>query len=390
MILHFFLFYIFFFFKKLQGSGKSSVSKYLSKRFGHVICSADSFFTNKDGEYKFDGEALSSAHQFCFDRAVKAMEEGHSVIIDNTNSRKSEYKKYLKEASLKGFHTSIVEIYCCDSERAKLFSKRSVHDVPLKSIMSMEARWETDDEAIMLEPFLNSSFEMLENANPNQKASHQSHLRLQQYLSNNKFYHNSKKRNKTHLVMDVGGNSAIYLEVPTKFRNEFYKVYYECDEPKYLAELIQDKFRMFFDFDFQEKQIENSFLISLCQVVSEQLSSRVYLTGCTTNGKCGFHLHCYDSIVDEKKAIQIRQQILEIFKEKFAQINWESTIDDGVYKQGIRMFGSRKVTKQVDMGRVYQIYFMIEKDGNLVNDPIQKLFKQNEAWKILEQLSIHI
>eukprot|EP01091_Cochliopodium_minus_P009615 TRINITY_DN2401_c0_g1_i3.p1 TRINITY_DN2401_c0_g1~~TRINITY_DN2401_c0_g1_i3.p1 ORF type:complete len:663 (-),score=188.62 TRINITY_DN2401_c0_g1_i3:40-2028(-) len=372
----------------LPGSGKSHVTKYLCEKYGHEICSADSYFTNKGG-YTFDKDSLPEAHQFCYENSIKNVENGNSLIIDNTNSRKSEYNKYVRLAAKHEFHVTILEIYCCDLERAKFFMKRSLHDVPIKNIMMMEARWETDDESVLLEPYLDQFSDLDVNQNKNQLVTSNT-VRLQQYLTTHKFFHNSKKRTKTHLFMAAGDNSSIYVDIPPKFKEEFYKIYYECDEPKYFSEMIVDKFRMYFDIDFKDKEVDNSLLISIAETMREHCNSKVYVTGCTANGKCGYHYHCYDTIVEYDKALEIRIEIIKLLNKKYPERNWDTIIDDAVYKFGIRMYGSRKVTKTVDMGRLYQVYYLIEQDGSVIENPIEKLYELKDAWKIQEQVSIHI
>lgn len=82
----------------LPGSGKST----LAKTFGGVICSADQYFTDFFGRYKFDASKLTEAHEACFRKAEKAMSKGvKKLIVDNTNTRKWEFEPYLAIAEIR-------------------------------------------------------------------------------------------------------------------------------------------------------------------------------------------------------------------------------------------------------------------------------------------------
>ena len=75
------------------GSGKTTLAT--SKFDGWKICSADDFFTDKNGKYKFDGRQLQLAHDSCYQRTVAALEQGVNVVVDNTNKSIWEFKRYL-------------------------------------------------------------------------------------------------------------------------------------------------------------------------------------------------------------------------------------------------------------------------------------------------------
>ena len=48
----------------LPGSGKSTLSKKIKEKYTDtVICSGDDFFTDENGNYKFDQTLLFDAHQ---------------------------------------------------------------------------------------------------------------------------------------------------------------------------------------------------------------------------------------------------------------------------------------------------------------------------------------
>lgn len=123
----------------LPGSGKST----LSELFRHNSCvvSADSYFYEK-GEYKFDAKKLWSAHSECFQTFIECCGRGHNVVVDNTNTTKKEYQRYVDYAKEHGYKVIIltVETDLTDDELAK----RNIHGVPVETIKRMRHRMKSD------------------------------------------------------------------------------------------------------------------------------------------------------------------------------------------------------------------------------------------------------
>lgn len=77
------------------GCGKSTKAKELAAEWGNtVICSADDFWIGSDGIYRFDVTKLKTAHDQCYNKFKKAVESGQNVIVDNTNIKFEDCKKY--------------------------------------------------------------------------------------------------------------------------------------------------------------------------------------------------------------------------------------------------------------------------------------------------------
>ena len=55
----------------VSGSGKTTWAK--TQRPDAVHCSADLYFIQADGTYKFDAKLLQNAHQSCFRAALQAL-----------------------------------------------------------------------------------------------------------------------------------------------------------------------------------------------------------------------------------------------------------------------------------------------------------------------------
>lgn len=118
-----------------------------------AVCSADDFFETKDREYSFSPSELADAHRYCRMKFMEALSNKVKlIIIDNTNSKKWEYQVYKRIAKICGYSTQVFEISCKDDETFAKFIERSQHKVDKDAIRRAWNQWETDDEAIVVEP----------------------------------------------------------------------------------------------------------------------------------------------------------------------------------------------------------------------------------------------
>ena len=118
----------------VPGSGKSTQTKKYPDAY---IVSADHYFMDDKGVYRFDMAKIGAAHGQCkgrFEAALKALKP--LIIVDNTNTTVKELKFYVEAAKTAGYEVEIVRIDC-DPEVA---AKRNVHGVPKSSIFKMAAR----------------------------------------------------------------------------------------------------------------------------------------------------------------------------------------------------------------------------------------------------------
>jgi predicted kinase len=375
----------------LPGSGKSSLARILARNLSpNLICSADSYFETKDG-YQFSKDRLSAAHAACLERAEDIVSYGGTVIIDNTNSRRSEYQKYIDLADENNYDIYIIEIACRDREQVRIFSERTTHMVPHKNLIQMLMRWETDDDAVIILPFCDTVLKYLDtdqNIILNEKNIDASSISFQRWLSDNRMFHSNKKRNKTHLLMAVGDRSNMYIDVSPRMIRQFLEAYSrsglsESDEPKYLVELPGSRFRMFFDIDF-DHVVDDSLIVRICRIVQKVLESDIYVMG-FNEGHTGVHLKCYDHITNYEEAIQIHRQVVEYLQaeSELDRYNWDAIVDSSVYIHGLRMLGSRKVTKLIDHGRIYRMMFVVNEDGEICETDLDNA-------DLLERLSIHV
>lgn len=138
----------------IPGSGKSTSAKKLAPK--EQIFSTDDYFM-KNGKYIFDGKKIGVAHEWNTDRVDKAMQSELSpIILDNTNIRKGDFKRYLQLAKAHGYEVSynlpespwFVEIYprivnkTFTDQDVFTFVEKTVHSVPFEAIKRMMDRWE--------------------------------------------------------------------------------------------------------------------------------------------------------------------------------------------------------------------------------------------------------
>jgi tRNA uridine 5-carbamoylmethylation protein Kti12 len=143
----------------LPGSGKTTFANQMvaaanEKGFRAVICSADRFFIEADGVYRYRRDRLADAHEFCQDQFDIAMaiddrdDENYAdiVIIDNTSIRQFEYGHY-RRAALRGRHEFTAYVMVCHGEDEALRQNaRSVHYIPNSTVLGRFAAFERDED----------------------------------------------------------------------------------------------------------------------------------------------------------------------------------------------------------------------------------------------------
>lgn len=118
----------------LPGSGKSTLAKALQALYGAKHYEADQYFM-KDGEYRFDGNRISDAHDWCQQMTYEALNEGHHVIVSNTFTKLRELRPYYDIAL--GFKI-LPHVILSQSNYG------SVHGVPDSVLENMKNRFHFD------------------------------------------------------------------------------------------------------------------------------------------------------------------------------------------------------------------------------------------------------
>lgn len=128
----------------VSGSGKSTLAKSLVAGLPvgqGVSISADQYFIDEKGEYRFDVSKLGTAHQWCLRSFVAAVAEApvaSVVVVDNTNCTVAEVAPYYALAEAYGYAVTILVV----GNEATLgdCANRNVHGVPLAGVTAQGNR----------------------------------------------------------------------------------------------------------------------------------------------------------------------------------------------------------------------------------------------------------
>jgi T4 RnlA family RNA ligase len=372
----------------LPGSGKSTFTKIINEILQNVNkCSADDYFTDYSGNYNFDKSHLEDAHNYCFELCKSLCESNdpmeQAIIIDNTNSTLNEYKKYINLAKDNLYDIIIVEISCKNKDQAIMFASRCTHNIDKVDCLKMFARWQRDDNAFLITTQKNISNDVQFNEQTNNYVS------FNKWLEDNKVCHNNKSKNKTHIMTSLVSRNLTFLDIPDEIYDDFLEAYLrsgisptDYNEPKYIGELPTHKFKMFFDIDYYgSTTLDKNEIKSIIRILHELIKGNVYVTNSNCNYskninndndntntkiKTGIHLIC-ETIVDLVQAIDLRNNFVNKLNEKLdPNNNWEHFIDSSVYSYNtcLRMIGSRKSTKDIDVGRIKEFMMCIADDGS--------------------------
>lgn len=113
----------------LPGSGKSTLAASME---GFLHFEANMYFSRR-GEYKFDHEKLSQAHNWCLQETKKALLAGRNVVVANTFVKVCEMMPYrLLAIETMAFFT----VYHATGEF------KNTHEVPGSTIARMKHNWQ--------------------------------------------------------------------------------------------------------------------------------------------------------------------------------------------------------------------------------------------------------
>lgn len=118
----------------MPGSGKSTWIAENCPLDTTTIVSADHYFTDSNGVYRFHRNLLRTAHDECLLNFIKAIELcANRIVVDNTNCNSWEIAVYSRIAQVHGYSVQIVQLDC-DKDIA---IQRNIHNVPLDSLNAM-------------------------------------------------------------------------------------------------------------------------------------------------------------------------------------------------------------------------------------------------------------
>lgn len=99
----------------ISGSGKSTWAKGQS---GAVVVSADDYFLQADGNYRYVAEDIHEAHKTCYRAFMDALARRDPlIIVDNTNIFMWEFSVYILPAEVLDYEVEIIT-FLCDPELA--------------------------------------------------------------------------------------------------------------------------------------------------------------------------------------------------------------------------------------------------------------------------------
>lgn len=214
----------------------------------------------------------------------------------------------------------------------------------------------------------------------------------------------------THLCLDGGK-----LNIPDHLMIEFFEQYaagLSEGEKYYICETVTPIVKMFCDFDFFcEDEIKLDEVIKYAKILHKTVEfyfKDTYKTVICTSApknvqknkqkkvKTGVHIVWPELFVTTEQAYSLSKVFIDELKKCTTEIDWDDVVDDQVYRNGLRMVGSGKVTNKkrklkedgneyeiikVDEGRIYSPVMIIEDEEY----PLENIFSVDNK-KITEYL----
>jgi predicted kinase len=124
----------------LPGSGKSTFANTITNQFS--VCEADKFFYDEEGNYNFDANKLSAAHEWCKYAVELRMKDNQDneqfyphIVVSNTFTKEWEMAEYFELAKKYEYmvFTIIVE---------NRHGGVNQHGVPAEKLEQMKNRFE--------------------------------------------------------------------------------------------------------------------------------------------------------------------------------------------------------------------------------------------------------
>ena len=125
----------------IPGSGKSTLAKELVCD-DFLVCEADKFFYDKEGNYNFDASKLKEAHEHCKCLVETYMKDSlvndqfyREIAVSNTFTREWEMQAYVDLAEKYGYHVFSIIV-------ENRHGNSNIHGVPIDVIKNMKDRFE--------------------------------------------------------------------------------------------------------------------------------------------------------------------------------------------------------------------------------------------------------
>lgn len=126
----------------LPGSGKSTTAIQLSDFPGSYHVETDMFFMDQIGNYEWNRENLTAAHEWCLAEARRALDNDLEVFVSNTFTTLHELRPYFALAKDYGILPTVI---LCQNDWG------NIHDVPVGTILNMKKRFVYDISSLFQE-----------------------------------------------------------------------------------------------------------------------------------------------------------------------------------------------------------------------------------------------
>jgi predicted kinase len=119
----------------LPGSGKTSLAKELSENGKYPVYSVDDYFTDENGEYKFEFDKNHLAYKHCEERTRTAMQNKlQKIFLDNTFTLEWEIETYFKLAKEFDYKVYVVTV-------ENRHHGKNIHGIPDEHIRKMAEKY---------------------------------------------------------------------------------------------------------------------------------------------------------------------------------------------------------------------------------------------------------
>lgn len=118
----------------LPGSGKSTIAARLAGMLYYNHLETDQYWM-VDGEYKFDINRLTEAHEWCLETTRKHLENGNGVVVSNTFTVQRNMRPYFELAKELEIRPQVI---LCQGNFG------NTHNVPVETLAKMANQFEYD------------------------------------------------------------------------------------------------------------------------------------------------------------------------------------------------------------------------------------------------------
>jgi len=118
----------------LPGSGKSTLATRLAGMLYYNHLETDLYWM-VDGEYKFDINRLTEAHEWCLDKTREYLEKGNGVVVSNTFTVQRNMRPYFELAKELDIRPQVI---LCQG------NFDNVHNAPVETLAKMANQFEYD------------------------------------------------------------------------------------------------------------------------------------------------------------------------------------------------------------------------------------------------------